>query len=160
MSIINGIVNIIYGTNRAVNKFLLYHPDEQVIAASGVKGVKSTPKSEVDTGAKWIVSRRAVAILTDKRIKCGDWDIPLSSINSAELINLRGLISKGQLLNISTEDNVGYQLGMQLNKDWLNSDHLKLEYLDKEIKISTFSWVMRIALLTYLAYLLYERFIK
>ena len=160
MSIINSIINIIYGTKRAVNKFKLAHPDEKVIAASGVKGVKSTPKSEVDTGAKWIVSRRAVAILTDKRIKCGDWDIPLSTINSAELINLRGLISKGQLLNISTVDKVGYQLGMQLNKDWLNSEHLKLEYVNKKIKISTFSWVMRIALVFYLAYLIYERFTK
>lgn len=160
MSIINNIINIIYGTSRAVNKFQLAHPDEQVIAASGVKGVKSSPKSEVETGAKWIVSRRAVAILTDKRIKCGDWDIPLSSINSAELINLRSLISRGQLLNFATKDNVGYQLGMQPNKDWLNSDHLKLEYSDKKIKISTFSWVMRITLAIYLAYLIYERFIN
>lgn len=160
MSIINSIINVIYRKNRAVSKFKIAHPDEKVIAVSGVKGVKSTPKTEVDTGAKWIVSRRAVAILTDKRIKCGDWDIPLSSISSAELINLRGLISKGQLLNISTLDKVGYQLGMQLNKDWLKSEDLKLEYLNKKIKISTFSWVMRIGLVIYLAYFIYERFIK
>ena len=160
MSVMNSLINIIYGTRKVVNKFQLAHPEEQIIATSGVKGVKSTPKSEVDTGAKWIVSRRAVAILTNKRIKCGDWDIPLSSISNAELINLRGLISKGQLLNISTVDNVGYQLGMQLNKDWLNCDHLKLEYLDKKIKVSTFSRLMRIVLAIYLAYLIYERFIK
>lgn len=158
MSIINNLINVIYGTNRAVKKFKLNHPNEQIIAASGVKGVKSTPKSEVDTGAQWVVARRAVAILTDKRIKCGDWDIPLSAINSAELILLRGLISKGQLLNISTKDNVGYQLGMQLNKDWLKSEQLNLSYTNKKLKVSTFSWVMRIILIGYLIYLIYTRF--
>ena len=160
MNIINGIVNIVYGTKRAVAKFQVAHPNERVIASSGVKAIKSTPKSEVDTGAQWIVSRRAIAILTNKRIKCGDWDIPLSSIKTAELINIKGLISKGQVLNISTFDNTGYQLGMQLNTDWLNSNHLKLEYLDKKIKTSAFSWIMRVALAIYLAYLIYKQLVN
>lgn len=155
--IINRLIDIIYGTNRVVKEFELAYPGERVIAASGVKGVKSTPKTEVDTGAKWIVSRRAVAILSDQRIKCGDWDIPLEEIESAELINLRGLISKGQLLNISTRDNIGYQMGMQLNPDWLNSDQLNLQYVNKKIKISTFSWLMRIVLILYLVYHVYKR---
>lgn len=160
MSVVNRIMNTVYGTKKAVNKFQLTHLDEHIIAVSGVKGIISTPKSEVNTGVKWILSRRAVAILTNKRIKCGDWDIPLSSIKSAELIKFRGLISKGQLLNISTKDNIGYQLGMQRNMDWLKSEHLILEYVDKKIKISTFSWVMRIVLVIYLIIFFYERFIK
>jgi len=160
VSVIGKIVNFIYGTNRVVLKFKEANPDEKVIAANGVKAIKSEPKTEVDTGAHWIVSKRAVAILTDKRIKCGNWSIPLKEITSSELVNLNGLISKGQLLNVSTANNEGYQFGMQLNKDWTKSEDLKLTYIDKEIKTSTFSWLIRIGLIVYLGYQVYEKFIK
>ena len=160
MSTITHFINFIYGTNRVVKKFQATHPHEKVIASSAVKAIKSTPKTEVDTGAQWIVSKRTVAILTDKRIKCGDWDIPLETITSSELIPFSGLISKGQLLSISTTNNEGFQLGMQLNKDWLNQEPLNLQYVSKKLKTSTFSWVMRGVLIVYVGYLIYERFVK
>lgn len=106
----------------------------------------------VETGFNWVVSRRAVAILTDKRIKCGDWEIPLASITKSELIKIRGLISTGQLLHITTDKNEGYQFGMQLNPDWMNQNVLPLQLINKKIKISLYSWVIRILIIAYLGY--------
>jgi len=143
-----------------VNNFKASHPQEEVVAVSGVKVVKSKPTTEIDTGTHWITSKRVVAILTNKRLKFGDVDIPLSSITHAELYKFTGLISKGQLLNITTNDDVGYQLGMQVNEDWLDIKELNLEYTTKKLKISTFSWIMRGVLAAFLMYIVYEKLIK
>lgn len=160
MSIINTLVDLIYGTKRVVKAYKNKYPDQEVIAASGVKAVRSTPQTEIKTGAHWVTAKRAVAILTNDRIICKDWEIFHKDIKSAELIRFKSLLSKGQVLNITTNENVGYQFGMQRNTDWTKCKTLELNYVDKKIKMSTFSIVIRLFLVGYIAYLLYERFLQ
>ncbi len=61
MTIFNSIIDVIYGTKRAVHKFKQAYPNDTVVAASGTKAIKTTPKDEVDTGAK-IVCRNQTGV--------------------------------------------------------------------------------------------------
>ena len=160
MSIINTLVDLIYGTKRVVKSYQNKYPDQEVIAASGVKAVRSTPQTEIKTGAHWVTAKRAVAILTNDKIVCKDWVISHEDIKSVELIRFKSLLSKGQLLNITTNEDIGYQLGMQRNADWTKCKNLKLNYVDRKIKMSTFSIILRLVLVGYIAYLLYKRFLQ
>jgi hypothetical protein len=62
-------------------------------------------------------------------------------------------------LKVQTTDDKNYQFGMQLNPQWTNQRRLPLTLEKGKVKHSAFSILVRLIIVAYLIYWLYERFI-
>ena len=157
--IFKGFVDLIYGIGRVRRKFELESPNEKVLAADASKGIVTTTNQDIQRGVSWISSQRAVILLTDKKIICGKWTIPLDTISKVQLLKFNSLFGSGQVLKIQTKDDKNYQFGMQVNPEWTNQQKLPLSLEKGQIKHSVFSIIARFVLIGYLIYWLYERFV-
>ena len=70
--LLKGFVDLIYGTGRVRQKFELDNPNEKVLAADASKGIMTTSNQDIQRGLDWVTSQRAVVLLTDKKIVCGN----------------------------------------------------------------------------------------
>jgi len=157
--LIKGFVDLIYGTGRVKRKFELNNLNEKVLAADASKGIVTTTNQDIQRGLDWVTSQRAIILLTDKKIICGKWTIPLDTIANAQLVKINTLFGGGQVLKVQTTDNKNYQFGMQLNPEWTNQKKLPLTLENGKVKYSAFSIIVRLILVGYLIYWLYVRFI-
>jgi hypothetical protein len=157
--ILKGLVDLFYRTKSVRSKFEHDNPEERVLAADGTKGIITEEESDIQRGTDWVVSKRAVILLTNKKIKCDTWEIPLENIKNAELVKVKSLYGTAQILKIKTNEK-NYQFGMQINPEWTNQDKLQLDIKDGKIKTSFFSVVIRIVLIGYLIYWIIDKFIK
>ena len=151
-------VDIIYGTGRVKRKFELDNPNEIVLAADASKGIITEMNQDIQRGLDWVTSQRAVILLTDTKIICGKWTIPLGIISDAQLLKINSIFSSGQVLKIQTEDGNNYQFGMQFNPEWTNQKALPLVLEKGQVKYSLFSIIVRLLIIGYLVYWLYMRF--
>ena len=156
--LLKGIVDFVYGTEKARLKFEFENPTEKVLAADASKGIVATTNQDIQRGLDWVTSQRAVVLLTEKKIVCGKWTIPLDAVSSAQLVKFNSLFGGGQVLKIHTTDDRHYQFGMQINPEWTNQQMLPLTFEKKQIKHSFFSVFVRIIAIVYLIYLVYEQF--
>lgn len=152
--ILKQIVDVIYRTN-SKRKKLERLENTKVFAADASKGIITQQNEDIKKGIDWITSQRAVLFLTEKYIICGKWRIPLDQITKASLIKIRG----GQVLKIDTENNT-YQFGMQVNPEWTKQEVLPLTLQKGEMTYSLYSVVVRLLLIGYLMYWVYDRFFK
>jgi hypothetical protein len=129
-----------------VRRFKNKNPDQQVFAAGATKARKMASESRIRFEPGWITSRRAALILTNDRLVCGSWEIPLTSIVSADLLRFRSLFGGGCVLKIST-DSDHYQFGLQYDPAWEEQTALKVTVTDEKIEYSIFSIVLRIIVL-------------
>ncbi|MHC1774847.1 MAG: hypothetical protein AB9834_05465 [Lentimicrobium sp.] len=157
--ILKGLVDLIYRTGRVRREFELDNPSEKVLAADASKGIMTTSNQEIQRGLDWVTSQRAVVMLTEKKIACGKWTIPLDTISTAQLLKINSLFGGGQVLKVQTTDDKNYQFGMQLNPEWTNQQRLPLTLEKGQVKHSAFSIIVRLIAVVYLVYWLYERFI-
>lgn len=157
--LIKRLVDLIYGTGRAIRKFKLNNPNEMVLAADACKGIVTTTNQDIQRGIDWVTSQRAVVLLTDKKIVCGKWTIPLDTISTAQLLKINSLFGGGQVLKVQTTDDKNYQFGMQLNPEWIKQQRLPLTIEKGQVKHSPFSVIVRLIVVGYLIYWIYERFI-
>jgi hypothetical protein len=150
------IVNTLYLVPLQVNKFKKQHPDAEVLIADGTKGrkVKSNEEAQYEVG--WATARRGVLILTTNEVFCGDWTIPLSSIQEATLLHISG----GSLLKISTRDGLHYQFGLQRNPAWEKQNVIPLKIEEGALKFSKISLVLRFLLLIWLAYTIGQSYMQ
>lgn len=155
--ILKALVDLIYGTNSKRKRFESQN-NVSVIAADASKGIITKQNNDITRGTDWIVSQRAVILLTEKQIVCGKWQIPIDNISSATLVKIKSLLGGGQVLKIDTKDNKSYQFGMQANDEWTNQNSLNLTVENGKVKTSTFSWIIRIAVVGYLIYILLQKF--
>ena len=151
------IINFIYGTRRIRREYSTENPDEKILAADASKGILSKGDNDVKRGLDWVTSQRAVVLLTDKRIKCGQWNIPLEEISSSELIKISTTFGPGQVLKISTKDQNHFQFGMQMNKEWTDQKVLPLTIEKGKLKTSFFSIAIRLILIGYIIYWAIEK---
>lgn len=158
MKILKKVTDSIYGTGRVKKRFSTQNPNETVLAADASKGIMTKGNREVERGLNWAASQRAVVLFTDKRIKCGKWDIPLYSIESAQLVKINTIFGPGQVLKLETKDKENYQFGMQMNRQWTEQDVLPLTLESGSVKFSVISIVLRLILVGYLIYWLIEAF--
>ena len=156
---LKGFVDLIYGTARVRRKFELNNPNEKVLAADASKGIVTTTNQDIQRGLDWVTSQRAVVLLTDKKIICGKWTIPLDTISTAQLLKINSVFGGGQVLKVQTTDDKNYQFGMQLNPEWTNQPYLPLTIEKGRVKYSAFSIIARLVAAGYLVYWLYERFV-
>jgi len=154
--ILKALVDLIYGTNSKRKRFESQN-NESVIAADASKGIITKRNDNITRGADWIVSQRAVILLTDKQIVFGKWQIPIDNITTATLVKIKTLFGGGQVLKIDTKDNESYQFGMQVNDEWINQNTLNLTVENGKVKTSPFSWIIRIVAVGYLIYLLLQK---
>lgn len=154
--ILKALVDLIYGTNSKRKRFESQN-NESVIAADASKGIITKQNDNITRGADWIVSQRAVILLTEKQIVCGKWQIPIDNITNATLVKIKSLFGGGQVLKIDTNDNESYQFGMQVNDEWINQNTLNLTVENGKVKTSPFSWIIRIVAVGYLIYLLLQK---
>lgn len=153
------LIDLIYGTGRIKRKFELSNPNERVFAADASKGIMTTTNQDIKRGLNWATSQRAIVMLTDQKIICGNWIIPLDTISTTQLVKINSLFGGGQVLKIQTTDDKNYQFGMQLNPEWTSQKKLPLTLEKGQIKHSTFSTIVRLIAVGYLIYWIYERFI-
>jgi hypothetical protein len=157
--LLKGLVDLLYGTERVRRKFELDNPSEKVLAADGSKGIVTTTNQNIQRGLDWVTSQRSVVMLTEKKIVCGKWTIPLNTIATAQLVEINSLFGSGQVLKVQTIDDGNYQFGMQLNPEWTNQQQLPMTLEKGQVKYSPFSIIVRLVAVGYLIYWLYERFI-
>lgn len=153
------VVDLVYGTGRVKRQFEFNNPGEKVLAADASKGIAITSDQDIQRGVDWVTSQRAVILLTEEKIVCGKWIIPLDTISTARLLKINTLFGGGQVLKVQTTDKKNYQFGMQLNSEWVNQERLALVLEKGEVKHSTFSIVARLIAVGFLIYWFYERFI-
>ena len=153
-----GLVALVYGVGRVRNQYSKAHPTERILAADGSKGITTKSDKGVERGLDWVTSQRAVVLLTDTKIKCGKWEIPLESVDSAQLLEINSLFGKGLVLKLKTKDNNYYQFGMQFNPEWTNQKALPLSIEEGKVNTSTFSWILRLILLGYIVYYFMKKF--
>lgn len=156
--LMKGLVDLIYGVGRAKTNFLRSNPTERILAADGSKGITTKGDKGIERGLDWVTSQRAVVLLTDKRIKCGHWDIPLEQIKTVQLLKINSLFGQGQVLKLKTKDDNHYQFGMQFNPEWTNQNVLPLTLEQGQVKTSTFSLIVRLMLVGYIIYWLLGTF--
>jgi hypothetical protein len=156
--LMKGLVDLIYRVGRAKINFSKSNPTERILAADGSKGITTKEDKGIERGLDWVTSQRAVVLLTDKRIKCGHWDIPLENIETAQLLKINSLYGQGQVLKIKTKDNSNYQFGMQFNPEWTDQSVLPLTFEQGQVKTSTFSLIVRLILIGYIIYWLLGTF--
>ena len=157
MGILKKITDFIYGTQRVKRKYLSEHPDEKVFAADASKGILTKGESGIIRGFDWVTSQRAVVLLTDKRIKCGKWDISIDKIADAKLVKINSTFGSGQVLKIHTTDDDNFQFGTQMNHEWTTQKVLPLTFEKGKLKYSLFSIIIRIILLAYVIYWIIEK---
>jgi hypothetical protein len=157
--LLKGFVDVIYGTGRVRRRFELDNPYEKVLASDASKGIITTSDQDIQRGLDWVTSQRAVVLLTEKRIVCGKWTIPLNTVSSAQLLKIRSLLGGGQVLKVQTTDGNNYQFGMQINSEWTDQQHLPLTLENGQVKNSAFSIIVRLLVVGYFIYWIYEEFI-
>ena len=157
--LLKGFVDLIYGTGRVRRRFELDNQNENVLASDASKGIVTTTNQNIQRGLDWVTSQRAVILLTDKKIVCGKWTIPLDTISIAQLLKINSLLGGGQILKIQTKDDSNYQFGMQINPEWTNQQILTLTLEKGQVKHSSFSIIARLVVVGYIIYWLYEQFI-
>jgi hypothetical protein len=156
--LLKGLVDLIYGVERVKSNYAKANPTEKILAADGSKGITTKADKGIERGLDWVTSQRAVVLLTDKKIKCGRWDIPLENIETAQLLKINSLFGPGQVLKLKTKDDGHYQFGMQFNPEWTNQNVLPMTIEQGQVKTSTFSLIMRLILVGYIIYWLLRTF--
>ena len=157
MDILKKITDFIYGTGRIRRKYSTDHPNEKVLAADASKGIITKVNKDITRGLDWVTSQRAVVLLTDKRIKCGRWDIPLDNIATSKLVKINTAFGPGQVLKVTTKDQDNYQFGMQMNREWTEQTVLPLTLEKGKMKYSLFSIAVRLILIGYIIYWIIEK---
>lgn len=156
--LLKGLVDLIYGTQRTRRKFERDHPGETVLAADACKGIITENSQSIERGFDWVTSQRAILMLTDKRIVCGKWTIPLDTVSAVQLFKITTMFGAGYVLNVQTIDDINYQFGMQVNPEWTDQERLSLIAEKAKLKHSFFSIALRLVLFGYVIYWFYERF--
>ena len=157
MDILKKITDFIYGTGRVRRKYSTEHPEEKVLAADASKGIMTNGDKDIKRGLDWVTSQRAVVLLTDKRIICGQWNIPLDNIVSSQLIKINTTFGPGLVLKIGTKDQGNFQFGMQMNHEWTEQITLPVTLEKGKVKYSMFSIIVRLVLLGYIIYWIIEK---
>lgn len=149
-------VDLIYGTDSKRRSYESLN-NETVFAADAAKGIITKQNKDIIRGTDWIVSQRALILLTEKQIVCGKWEIPIDRISNATLVKIKSLFGGGQVLMIDTKENERFQFGMQLNDEWVNQKLFDLTVENRKVKTSAFSWVIRLVAIGFLAYWLLQK---
>lgn len=152
------LVNRVFMVGRSVKLFKNQNPGEKILAAGGSKAICLDKDKKISLSHHWVFSKRAVLILTDKRLICGSWSINLKEIKKAQIYKVAAISGKGLVIKIETEENKFYQFGLQYDSAWLEQNVLNFEVFDGKLSVPFYSVLVRIlALLLIIFYLMQKR---
>ena len=106
----------------------------------------------------WVASRRSRLTVFDDKITCGDWTIPVDHLQSATLYWFWQVGIPGQVLELNTGAET-YQFGIN---PWCRIGRaLPFPVVRKSVwlRMSTYSWVVRIVALGAIVYWVWKRVI-
>ena len=111
---------------------------------------------EVRFSHNWTIAKRAFFKVYEDRIECGSWNIPFSEVESAHFYKAKQMFIPVKVLQLVTEKGK-YQFAFNPWADLFK--YLGIEYEQSDIKLdySTYSIVIRVFLVAYLGYLLWEK---
>lgn len=158
--ILKAIVDFLSGTDTVRKNYERNNAGEHVWAADASKGIEYVGEQEIKYGPAWVTSQRAVILLTDYKIICGKWIIPLDQISTARLVQVNSLFGAAQILKIQALNGKSYQFGMQVNPEWTSQNVLPLILEKGQMQYSIFSVLMRLVIIAYFFYWVYIRFIR
>lgn len=78
--ILRKYTNAVYGVSAVVARFKAQEPESIVLAAGATKARRLAEETAVRSEPGWVTARRATLILTNDKLVCGSWTIPLASI--------------------------------------------------------------------------------
>jgi hypothetical protein len=108
--------------------------------------------------ASWVTAVRGWLNVYPDRLECGDIVIPIEAVEDAMLYEARQWFIPVYILAVTVADGT-YQFGLN---PWTKiGNHLPFPYRRERVRLqySTFSSLVRVALIAYVAYLLYQRFL-
>jgi len=144
--ILKKLVDLIYLSPFKLSQFKKKYPNESLIGYGGTKAIILDCEEDVKRGTKWLAARRALFIMSDKRIVAGDWEIGLESIIKAQIL----CYGSGMVLKLETAEGDFYQFGLQYIKTLLVQEHLEIELINSKVKYSLLSIMLRVFVLTML----------
>ena len=113
--------------------------------------------SEPRASFNWLVAKRGWFKIYTDRVECGNWQIAYSEVQKVTLCRFRHWFMKAAVLHLETADG-HYQFGFN---PWASPDeHIDLQFEEKEttFKYSTYSVVVRLLLIPYLAFWIWYNF--
>lgn len=134
-NLLKTIVDFFYRTNSRRKKFEAEN-NVKTLAADAAKGIITINNADITRGSKWALSQRLIIFLTDKKLVCGKWNIPIENIDSATMVKFKSIFGGGQVLKIDTIDKKSYQFGMQVNDEWRNQKALNITFENGKVKTS------------------------
>ncbi len=129
-----------------MRRFQKNNPDEAIHSYGAVKAMRSDNEESI-SGFGWGFARRNTLILTEKRLVCGDWEIPLDKVKYAEAV----MLGTGFILKVAHSSGSHYQFVLQKDPTWLNQSVLSVKIYDEPIKYGAIIKVARVILYAGLA---------
>lgn len=116
--------------------------------------VKATnkEKGEPKYSHNWTLAKRTFFKVYTDRIEVGNWIIPFNEIKDIVLFRTKQMFIPVYVLNIQTEEE-NYQIGFNPWVDPTRNIPLNVRHKDVQMTYSTYSVVVRVAVVAYLAYL-------
>lgn len=153
-ALIRKMTELVYFVAAKRRQFRNNHPDTPILLSAATKARQLDEDSEISRGTGWMFAKRATLVLTDRAIHCGEWRIPLETIDSARLVRYPGLFSTGLVLKVSTADGAHYQFGMQYDPAWEEQTALDLTVEEAELGHTAYSVAVRLLLVATLVWYL------
>lgn len=147
MGLLSSATDFLYGTGRAKNAFELLNPNEPVLMATACK---ARQPAAPNLGAGWAFSKRSALLITEQRMLCGDWDIPIDALERVSYSSFNGVTSKGMVLTVLTRDGESYQFGLGKSEDWLKPFPTRVEADGAFGPNGVVIWMIRAAILALL----------
>ncbi len=120
---------------------------------------KATDKEtgEPRRSAAWIAARRAQFLVFDDHIRCGNWVILATEVEEAILYQAREFLLTTPILQVRTTERT-YQFGFN---PWTRvAEYLPFAFEKRKVRLglSPFSLVLRLILLAYFSYWLWQEY--
>jgi hypothetical protein len=110
-------------------------------------------------GVNWMLARRTRLKVYEDHLECGNWRIDYSTIQDAELIVFPSILISGYVLRINTADR-RYHFGVNGNAFWKGEMPFAVVRREGKMKYSTFSIAVRILIVGYLGYVVWDRLLR
>lgn len=114
---------------------------------------------QLESGPRWITSRRARLKLFADRLQCGDWTIRYCEIRGATLASFRSHVLRipGYVLSVRT-DTKTYHFGLSGSSYWMHDLPFPVRRTKGRLRLSLISLLARAALIGYALYFVWRWF--
>jgi len=111
-------------------------------------------------GYNWLFARRSRLKVFEDHLECGDWKIKNEEIKEATLYSIRSILFfPGFVLMIKTEEKT-YHFGLNGGKYWKGELPFDVKREKGKLGYDKISIIIRIMIIGYLVYLVWESFVK